>query len=634
MGPEPGGAVKACRGSFFSVRKNAEKEEIGAPAFVKKNISVDFGAASDDIPGMTRTALLPSTAPFGEHDLASLNRVLGTATPVQRAWLAGFLAGLEAGGAAQPAAQPVARAAEPLTIVFASESGNAERLAGNAAKLARKLGFKPQVTDMADLEVVTLGQAKRLLVVAATWGEGEPPSRATRAYEELIRGPDIKLDGVEYAVLALGDSAYADFCATGRTIDERLAALGGKRVAARVDCDLDFEKPAADWIKSALEALAPARDAADNVLAVDFTARAGGEVSTEPVTAEVVEHINLNSSRSGKETIHLALGFEGAAPAYEPGDSLELFPHNDPALVDAILAASGLAADDALRAALLTERDITTLSVPLLERFAAATDNAAVRQIIGAGQARAWVEGRQLIDLLDAYPATLASEQLTALTRPLPPRAYSIASSRKEVGDEAHLLVAAVRYVSHGRARAGVASSFAADRLKPGSTVRIRLKPNRHFRLPESGTDAIMIGPGTGVAPFRAFVQERRAVGASGRNWLFFGDRHYTHDFLYQLEWQDALADGVLTRLDLAFSRDAPEKVYVQHRLWERRRELVDWLENGARLYVCGDAKAMAKDVRTGLVRAYGDVKALSPEAAETAVAALERDRRYLQDVY
>src|SRR4051812_6653976 len=342
---------------------------------------------------MTRTALLPSTAPFGENDLVSLDRVLSAASPVQRAWLSGFLAGLEAGGAQQQlAAQPAARPAEPLTIVFASESGNAERLAGNAAKLARKLGFKPQIVDMADLEIAWLAKAKRLLVVASTWGEGEPPSRATRAYEELIRGPGVSLDGVDYAVLALGDSAYADFCATGRTIDERLEALGGKRAAARVDCDLDFEKPAGDWIKNALEALAPPRAAADNVLAVDFTARTGGEVSTEPVTAEVVEHINLNSSRSDKETVHLALGFDGAAPAYEPGDSLELFPHNDPAVVDAVLTAADLKADGAL----LTERDVTTLSVPMLEKFAAATGHGHIRQLVADGQARAWIEGRQL----------------------------------------------------------------------------------------------------------------------------------------------------------------------------------------------------------------------------------------------
>ncbi|HEX2725229.1 MAG TPA: sulfite reductase subunit alpha, partial [Beijerinckiaceae bacterium] len=237
-------------------------------------------------------------------------------------------------------------------------------------------------------------------------------------------------------------------------------------------------------------------------------------------------------------------------------------------------------------------------------------------------------------DLLETFPASLERDQLLALTRPLPPRAYSIASSRTEVGDEAHLLIAAVRYETHGRARAGVASTYVADRLKTGGTVKVALKPNRHFRLPDAATDIIMVGPGTGIAPFRAFVQERRATGASGRNWLFFGNRRFTHDFLYQLEWQEALADGSLARLDLAFSRDAPEKVYVQDRLWAQRRDVVDWLESGARLYVCGDAKAMAKDVRAALARILADVKALSPEAAEAAVTGLDRDRRYLQDVY
>ena len=348
----------------------------------------------------------------------------------------------------------------------------------------------------------------------------------------------------------------------------------------------------------------------------------------------MIEHVNLNSSRSGKETIHLALGFEGAAPAYEPGDALELFPQNDPALADAVLAAAGLSAEDGLRGALLTERDITTLSVATLQKYADATDHSGVRTLIVEGGGRAFVEGRHLIDLLNAYPAPLTADQLRALARPLPPRAYSIASSRKEVGEEAHLLIAAVRYEAHARPRLGVASTHVADRLRFGASVPVRLKPNRHFRLPEPSADIVMVGPGTGVAPFRAFVQERRAVGSTGRSWLFFGDRRYTHDFLYQLEWQDALADGSLTRLDLAFSRDAPEKVYVQHRLWEQRRELVDWIENGARLYVCGDAAAMASDVRSTLVRAYADVKSITPDQADTAVATLERDRRYLQDVY
>ena len=369
-------------------------------------------------------------------------------------------------------------------------------------------------------------------------------------------------------------------------------------------------------------------------MALDFGARAPAEISREPVTAEVSEHINLSSARSDKEVIHLALAFEGAAPAYEPGDALEVFPSNDPELVEAVLKSAGLSADDSLRRALLTERDITTLSPATIDKFVAATGNPEARKLVAEGAVRSWLEGRQLVDLLEAFPGTLAAEQLTSLTRPLPPRAYSIASSRKEVGEEAHLLVAATRYVTHGRARKGVASSFIADQLKNGSEVKVRVRQNKHFRLPDSAADIIMVGPGTGVAPFRAFVQERRATAAPGRNWLFFGDRHFLYDFTYQLEWQDALADGSLARIDLAFSRDQPEKVYVQDAMWERRRELVDWIEGGARFYVCGDADRMAKDVRATLERAFADVKSLSAEAATEAVNALERDKRYLTDVY
>ncbi|MDN3624910.1 diflavin oxidoreductase [Methylobacterium isbiliense] len=592
---------------------------------------------------MSRPALLPRTAPFGDAERAHLDAALGAATPIQRAWLAGFLAGLDAASGAPAGEQPQAaappRAAEPLTILFASESGNSEKLAGDIAKQARKTGFKPKVVDFADLDLAALPKEKRVLVVAATWGEGEPPARAVRAYGDLMGEGAPRLDGVEFGVLALGDTSYAEFCAIGKRLDARFEALGAKRVVDRVDCDLDFDKPAAAWIKDALKALAPA-EPAGNVVAVDFARTTGGEaeeaeVSREPVTVEVVEHVNLNSSRSDKETIHLALAFEDGAPAYEPGDSLELYPENDPALVDEILKAAGLAGDAALRQALIAERDITTLSSAAIERFVKATGHAEARRLLDSGEARAWIEGRHLIDLIETYPAKLSAAHLTEITRPLPPRAYSIASSRKEVGDEAHLTIAAVRYASHGRARTGVASVHVADRIRTGAKLKVRVKPNKHFRLPaDPATDIIMVGPGTGVAPFRAFVQERRAAEAPGRNWLFFGDRHFTHDFLYQLEWQDALEDGSLHRIDVAFSRDQPEKIYVQDRLYAQRREVVEWLENGAHFYVCGDAKAMAKDVRAALVRAYADVKALSPEAAEAAVAGLERAKRYQQDVY
>ena len=589
---------------------------------------------------MARHAIIPRNSPFDDSERASLDAVLGNASPTQRAWLAGFLAGLDAAGG-QPAVAPAAppKAAEPLAILYASESGNCETLAGNLAKLAKKNGFKPKTIDFADLDVASLAKEKRVVVIAATWGEGEPPARATRAYNELMGDGAPRLDGVEFGVLALGDTSYAEFCAIGKNLDARFEALGGKRVIERADLDLDFETPATAWIKDTLKALAP--PAADNVVAVDFAGRAASdddeevEPSREPVLAEVVDHVNLNSSRSDKETIHLALEFENGAPAYEPGDSLEIFPQNDPALVDDILRLARLTGDEPLRKSLIEERDITTLSTTTVERFVKATGQVQAKALIESGEVRSWIDGRQLVDLIESFPATLTREHLEAITRPLPPRAYSIASSRKEVGDEVHLTIVAVRYETHGRARSGVASAHVADRIRNGAKLKVKLKPNRHFRLPrDPATDIIMVGPGTGVAPFRAFLQERRAIEAPGRSWLFFGDRHFTHDFLYQLEWQEALEDRSLDRIDVAFSRDQPEKVYVQDRIIQHRKELVEWLDGGASFYVCGDATRMAKDVRNAVVRAYAEVKGLGDADAEAAVVALERAHRYQQDVY
>jgi sulfite reductase (NADPH) flavoprotein alpha-component len=581
---------------------------------------------------MSGLATIPKTAPFAEEEIDLLNRVVGPANAIQRAWLAGFLAGVESvTGQAQPLAP--ARPAEPITIVYASESGNCEKLANDFAKAARKNGLKPNIIDMADLDPADLTKAKRLVFIAATWGEGEPPARAVRAYGELMGEGAPRLDGVEFGVLALGDTAYVEFCAIGKKIDERLAALGGKRVVDRVDCDLDFAAPASAWIGDALKVLTPPDADRGRVIEVDF-GKPQAAPNTDIVEAEISEHVNLNSSRSNKETIHLALTFDGAMPAYEPGDSLDLYAENDPAYVDELLKLAGLAGDDALRTELIKSRDVTTLSLKTVETYAAQTGHQYVKALIAEGQAKEWIAGRQLIDLIAMFPTALTADHLRAVTRPLAPRAYSIASSRREVGDEAHLLISAVRYESHGRARKGVASNYAAERLKKGGRVRVKLKPNKHFALPAQDKDIIMVGPGTGVAPFRAFVQERRAVKAEGRSWLFFGDRQFTHDFLYQLDWQEALKDGALTRIDVAFSRDTPEKLYVQHKLWDKRHDLIDWLDGGAHFYVCGDAKNMAKDVRATLVRAYADVKAMSPEAAEQAVATLERDKRYLQDTY
>jgi sulfite reductase (NADPH) flavoprotein alpha-component len=576
--------------------------------------------------------LLPNTAPFAEDQIAALNRVISVTTAEQRAWLSGYLAGLQAasgGQAATPAAPPAKRA--PLTILFGTESGNAEALAGQARKVAAKLGFAPKVVDMADCTPAQAAAAENLLVVASTWGEGDPPQRAVDFYEALMAEDAPRFEKTRFAVLALGDRAYAKFCEIGRRIDERLAALGGARITDRIDCDVDFETPANGWIDATLERLnaeVGIKEAGASVIHVDF-ARPGADAPTRarPFEAEITEQVRLSGSRSSSDTWHVAVSLEGSGIAYEPGDALGVVPSNDPALADAVLKAAGVPGDEALRGALLDRLDITTLTAKQLEDFARETGTAALPP--------EWAAGRQIIDLLETAPGRLSAEQLTALLRPLPPRYYSIASSRKAVPEEAHLLVAGLRYVSHGRERAGVASIDITARHRAGDRLKVFLRPNPHFRLPaDNDRPVIMIGPGTGVAPFRGFLQEREAIGAGGRNWLVFGHRNYTHDFLYQLELQDWLKSKLLTRLDVAFSRDQPEKRYVQDTLWDARRDLYAWLRDGAALYVCGDANAMAKDVHAVLLRILADQGKLDEAAAKAELDAIRRDGRYLRDVY
>lgn len=555
---------------------------------------------------MASQPMLPDTAPFPAEQIVALNRIMSATNPEQRTWLSGFLAGYQAATSPQPiATAPPARRA-PLTILFATESGNAEALADVARKAAGKLGFAARVLDMADTTPEQLAGAQNLLVIASTWGEGDPPQRAADFHAALMADNAPRFDGLRYSVLALGDRAYAKFCETGRLFDERFAALGATRVADRIDCDLDYEAPANTWIDGTLNTLKAelGEPEAGAVIHVDFArSPAGASVWTRarPFEAEIIERIRLSGSRSTSDTWHVELSLAGSGIEYEPGDSLGFMPENDPELVDAVLAASGLSANTALRARLLDQFDLTTLT-QMPRR-----------------------EGWQVIDMLEAEKRQLSEEQLLSMLRPLAPRYYSIASSRKAVPDEAHLLIAAVRYEAHGRERKGVASVDVAERRKAGDRMRVFLKPNTHFRLPsDSDRPMIMIGPGTGVAPFRAFMQERDAVGARGRNWLVFGHRNYTHDFLYQLEWQDLLKRGVLTRLDVAFSRDQPEKRYVQHALWDARRDLNAWVQEGAAIYVCGDANAMAKDVHATLQRILGDA----------ALDVLRREGRYLRDVY
>jgi sulfite reductase (NADPH) flavoprotein alpha-component len=580
-------------------------------------------------------------SPWPDEQIAVVRRLLAGATAEQRQWLSGYLAGFQAAADARTAPPAAAAAKLPLTILCASESGNAETLAMQARKAASRAGFAVKVRDMADAAPADIARASNLLVIASTWGEGDPAQRA-EAFHAALMAPDApRFDTVRYATLALGDRAYARFCETGRQFDARIAALGGKRIAALVECDLDYKKPAVGWIEVALRALAEHAEPGAAVIHVDFArvTQVEAEATDDAprvVDAEITAHINLNSSRSDIETYHVELSLAGSGLTYQPGDAIGFVPRNDPALVDAVLKVTGLSDDSALHAALSRRLDITTLTRAHLADYARLTGDATLRSVAGDdAQAAGYLRDRQLIDLLEAAPHRLTATQLTDLLRPLPARLYSVAASQAAVGDEAHLLIAKVDWQSHDRPRHGVASSDVATRRRVGDALPIYVKPNPHFRLPgDAAAAVIMIGPGTGVAPFRAFLQEREAGGAPGRNWLFFGARRFTHDFLYQLEWQDWLKSGVLSRIDLTFSRDQHEKIYVQHRMWEARRELYAWLRDGAFVYVCGDAKTMAKDVHAMLLAIIADQSGCDADAAAAELRDIQRAGRYRRDIY
>jgi sulfite reductase (NADPH) flavoprotein alpha-component len=591
---------------------------------------------------VTATPLLPKNAPFLPEDIETLNKVVARTTPLQRSWLAGFFAGFEAaqGGAAAPAA--AAKPRVPLTILYASESGNCEALATKAKKAAQKHGLDAKVYDMADADMALLAKSKNIVVYAATWGEGDPPARAVDFYAALMSDAAPRIDGARFAVLALGDTAYVNFCSVGKAIDARLEALGGKRAADRQDLDLDFAKQAAAWTEGALAKLAPAdAGASGTVVHVDFSGGYQAEddepafTAETPLEAEISALVNLNGTGSTRETWHVEFAFDDPHFTYQPGDAIGVLPENDPELVDQLLRATGLGSDAALLLKIQKGYDVTTLSRAAVENYAKLTGRSDVKTLLGGDAFAKFSADRQLIDLFETYAEKLSSEQLLGLLRPLPGRLYSVASSLKAHPGEAHLLVGAVRWASHGKKRKGVASTYIADRRKVGSSARIYVKPNRHYRLPADGnTPIIMIGAGTGIAPYRAFIEERAETGAKGKSWLFFGERNFTNDFLYQLDWQDYKASGALTNIDVAFSRDQPEKIYVQHRLWEQRGELQKWIADGAHVYVCGDEKGMAKDVDATLVKILSEAAKGDEDAGRAKLKELSKAGRYQRDVY
>jgi sulfite reductase (NADPH) flavoprotein alpha-component len=575
---------------------------------------------------------------------------LGRSVSAEQArWISGYFAGLDAGlarlGGAAPVAAPQGRT---LTILYGTETGNGRALAKDFAETAAKRGLAPKVADMADYKVRSLKDEQDLLIIVSTHGEGDPPESA-RPFFEFIEGPRApKLGDVRYSVLALGDSTYEKYCEAGKRLDRRFQELGAERLNDRVDCDVDYDEPAAGWSEVVVEKLAVDVEAAPaRVVSLrPVAAAAPVHDKRNPFPATVLENIAIVSRDSSKETRHVEIDLSGSGLKYQPGDALGFVPKNDPAVIEQLLETTGLSADAEvtvknetvqLSHALESRFEITIGSPRFVEQWAKLSEASELQALVSTDAAERvrYLEQNHIADIVRRFPvAGLQAEALLAGLRPLQPRLYSIASSQAAIDEEAHLTVAPVRYDLHGSSRGGVASTQIADRLQMGDTVPVYIQENPHFRLPADDVPIIMVGPGTGVAPFRAFLQEREARAASGRSWLFFGERNRRSDFLYQIEWQQWFKDGVLTNLDVAFSRDTAEKVYVQHRMLEQARDLYAWLEEGAHFYVCGDEKAMARDVHEALLRVIETEGGHSREAAEDYVRRLSTEHRYQKDVY
>lgn len=607
----------------------------------------------DALSTMHGQALLQQQSFLSDEQLRALDDAIAPLAPDQLAWVAGYLSGLAAGHRAPALRVAPTETLEPeLTVLYGSQSGNGARVADQARAQAVAKGFRVRVKAMDEYRASDLKSERNVLVIVSTHGEGEAPDTAKELYEFLHGRKAARLDETRYSVLALGDVSYEHFCKTGREFDERLQALGAQRIHPRVDCDVDYDDAAGAWIEAVLTALANDRPrfavSAPRAVAAPPTNVSALYSRKNPFPATVVANIDLSGHGAGKEVRHVELSLEGSALGYEPGDALGILPSNDPGVADALIDVLGL--DPAARVvvgneettlhdALAQRLEITTLTRPLVEKYAVLADAQPLRALLASDRRddlRTYLRERQLVDLVDEFPVRgLRAAEFTEMLRKLPPRLYSIASSHKQHADEVHATVAAVRYESRGRPRKGVASTLVAERVAEGDALPIYIEVNKNFKLPgDPATPIIMVGPGTGVAPFRAFIEERQAIGATGRNWLFFGDRRFTTDFLYQREWQRWLKDGVLTRMDVAFSRDQAEKVYVQHRMRERARDLYAWLQEGAHFYVCGDAEHMARDVHQALAEIVAAQGGLAPERAAEYLQSLQRTKRYQRDVY
>ena len=612
-----------------------------------------------------------TNSPFTEGQATQINELLQTLTPEQKVWLSGYLVanqqltsgtsdtqGSQIGAVSkdtetmlqqnEPAIQPEKRA---ITLLYGSETGNAQGLAEIFEERLSNIGHNVTLKAMDEFKPKNLKNVEDLFIITSTQGEGDPPDNAAELHEFIHGRKAPKLEGVRFSVLALGDQTYEFFCQTGKDFDKKLEELGAERLYERVDCDVDYEEDAEKWMANVINTIDSAPEGTQSEQVVSESIKSAKEKKyskANPYQAEVLENINLNGRGSNKETRHIEFLLDNFGEEYEVGDCLVVLPQNDPALVELLMSTLGWDPGDqiqisedgdtiSLEEALTSYFEITKLTRPLLQNAAAYFDNEALEDKVQDSEwIQNYIEGRDFIDLLNDFPPEeLEPEDLYQILRKLPPREYSISSSYQSLPDEVHITVGAVRYNTHGRDRSGVCSVQFAERIQPGDTVPIYLKRNPNFKFPKDGdTPVIMIGPGTGIAPFRAHMQEREEYGYKGNTWLFFGDQHFTTDFLYQTEWQEWLKDGVLEKMNVAFSRDTDQKVYVQHRIAEHSKEFNEWLEKGASIYICGDEKNMAKDVHQAIRNVLVKEQNLTEEDAESYLKQMKKDKRYQRDVY
>lgn len=598
----------------------------------------------------------PSTVlPLSAEQLDRLQAATGDFSPLQLAWISGYFWGRVAegqpAGAVAPAQPQGAAAAAPITLLSASQTGNARRLAEQLRDDLIAAQLDVVLVNAGDYKFKQIAQEKLLLVVTSTQGEGDPPEEAIALYKYLFSKKAPALPDTQFAVFGLGDSSYEHFAKTGKDFDSRLAALGAQRLHDRVDADVDYPSQAEAWRAAMVERL-KARVAiaspTQQQLAVSGNVN---EVDSSPYTKEapLSAHLSviqkITSRQSHKDVRHLEIDLADSGLRYQPGDALGVWYENDPALISELLALLWLKGDEpvevagqtlSLGEALQKHYELTQNTPAIVESYAAlARDEALLAVVADKAQLQQFALATPIVDMVRRAPIELRAEQLLGLLRPRTPRLYSIASSQAEVGEEVHITVGVVRYEIDGRPRTGGASGFLADRLAEDDELRIFIEHNDNFRLPsDPNTPVIMIGPGTGIAPFRAFLQQREADGAPGQNWLFFGNPHFTDDFLYQVEWQRYVKEGLLTKISLAWSRDQAEKIYVQDRVREKGAEVWRWIQQGAHIYVCGDANRMARDVEQALVAVVAEHGGMDVEQADEFLSELRIERRYQRDVY